>query len=61
VEKITCHKYINGNKLPSGTHYRDVKLNAHDEIALIYGILPANIPSKYDFHKAYDPEFIDQF
>jgi hypothetical protein len=41
--------YINGDKLPSGTDYRDVKLHAHDEIALIYGILPVNIPSKYDF------------
>jgi hypothetical protein len=41
--------YINGDKLPSGTDYRDVKLHAHDEIVLIYGILPANIPSKYDF------------
>src|ERR671933_1807651 len=41
--------YINGNKLPNGTNYRDVKLHAHDEIALIYGTPPANIPSKYEF------------
>jgi hypothetical protein len=41
--------YVNGNKLPTGTNYRDVKLHAHDEILLIYGTLPANIPSKYDF------------
>jgi hypothetical protein len=41
--------YISGNKLPTGTNYRDVKLHAHDEIALIYGTPPANIPSKYDF------------
>ena len=41
--------YINGNKLPNGTSYRDVKLYAYDEIALIYGTPPANIPSKYDF------------
>jgi hypothetical protein len=39
--------YINGHKLPTGTNYRDVKLHAHDEIALISS--PANIPSKYDF------------
>jgi hypothetical protein len=43
--------YINGNKLPNGTNYRDVKLHAHDEIALIYGTPPANITSKYDFPK----------
>ena len=41
--------YINGNKLPTGTNYRDVKLHAHDEIALIYGTPSVNIPSKYDF------------
>ncbi|MGA9844677.1 MAG: hypothetical protein WBQ25_20440 [Nitrososphaeraceae archaeon] len=36
--------YINGNKLPTGTNYRDVKLHAHDEIALVYGTPPANMP-----------------
>jgi hypothetical protein len=41
--------YINGNKLPNGPNYRDVKLHAHDQIALIYGIPPTNIPSKYVF------------
>ena len=40
--------YVDGNKLPNGTNYRDVKLHAHDEIVLIYGT-PSNIPSKYDF------------
>jgi hypothetical protein len=41
--------YINGNKLPIGTNYRDIKLHAHDEITLIYGTPPSHIPSKYDF------------
>ena len=41
--------YINGNKLPTSTNYRDVKLHAHDEIALIYGTPPANMPSRYEF------------
>lgn len=41
--------YINGNKLPNGPNYRDVKLHAHDQIALIYGTPPTNIPSKYVF------------
>ena len=30
--------YINGTKVPDGTNYRDIKLNAHDEIAIVYGI-----------------------
>jgi hypothetical protein len=44
--------YINGNKLPNGTNYRDIKLHAHDEIALNYGRPPDStdsIPSAYDF------------
>jgi hypothetical protein len=41
--------YVNGNKLLNGTNYRDVKLHAHDQIALVYGTPPTNIPSKYDF------------
>jgi hypothetical protein len=41
--------YLNGNKLSSGTNYRDIKLHAHDEIALIYGAPPSHIPSKYEF------------
>jgi hypothetical protein len=43
--------YINGHRLPSATNHRDVKLHAHDEIALIYGIPLANIPSTYEFPK----------
>jgi hypothetical protein len=43
--------FINGNKLPNGTNYRDIKLHAHDEIALIYGTPPTDIPSKYDFQE----------
>jgi len=42
--------YINGTKVPTGTNYRDIKLHAHDEIAIVYGILPpSTIPSRYDF------------
>jgi hypothetical protein len=40
--------YVNGNKA-GGTNYRDIKLNAHDEIAIVYGIAPTTIPSKYNF------------
>jgi len=42
--------YINGlTKVPDGTNYRDIKLNAHDEIAIVYGIPPSTIPSNYKF------------
>ena len=43
--------YINGSKVPNGMNYRNIKLHAHDEIALVYGkpLQPANIPSAYDF------------
>jgi len=41
--------YINGTKVPDGTNYRDIKLNAHDEIAVVYGTPPSIIPSSYKF------------
>jgi hypothetical protein len=43
--------YINGSKVPSGKNYRDIKLHAHDEIALVYGRPPQpdSIPSTYNF------------
>lgn len=43
--------YINGSKAPSGINYRDIKLHAHDEIALVYGRLPQpnSIPTTYNF------------
>ncbi len=41
--------YVNGTKVPSGTNYRDIKLHAHEEIAIIYGEPPSNIPSSYSF------------
>jgi hypothetical protein len=43
--------YINGSKVPSGVNYRDIKLHAYDEIALVYGRPPQpdSIPSTYNF------------
>jgi len=41
--------YINGVKVPTGVNYRDIKLGAHDEIAIVYGSPPFSIPSKYNF------------
>ncbi len=41
--------YVNGTKVPNGTNYRDIKLHAHDEIAIVYGLPPSTIPSSYKF------------
>jgi hypothetical protein len=41
--------YVNGTKVPSGTNYRDIKLDPHDEITIIYGTPQLNIPSSYSF------------
>lgn len=48
-EKVVPIVYVNGKKVPSTVNYKDVKLNAHDEIAVIYGTPPKSIPSKYSF------------
>ncbi len=45
----TLTVYVNGGKVPSGTNYRDLKLGAHDEIAIVYGTPPSTIPSRYVF------------
>ena len=45
--------YINGTKVPSTTNYRDIKLSAHQQIAIAFGKPPAqmssSIPSTYKF------------
>jgi hypothetical protein len=41
--------YINGSKVSSTINYRDIKLSPHQEIAIVYGIPPDNIPSTYDY------------
>jgi hypothetical protein len=51
----TLTVYVNGHKI-SGMNYRDIKLNAHDEIAIVYGKSPTQqstttIPSNYIFPK----------
>lgn len=49
--KNTPSVYVNGNKVVNtGANYRNsIKLNAYDEIAIVYGKPPNNIPSKYNF------------
>lgn len=39
--------YINGQK--ASTNMEDIKIDPHDEIAIIYGNKPAIIPSSYQF------------
>jgi hypothetical protein len=46
----TLSVYVNGSKA-SAVNYRDIKLNSHDEIAIVYGKPPDTIPSSYPFQK----------
>jgi hypothetical protein len=39
--------YVNGNEIPG--NYRDIELDAHEEIAMIYGTPPNSIPASYQF------------
>jgi hypothetical protein len=43
--------YVNGNKINTDTNYRNINLNAHDQIAIVFGRAPSKIPSTYDFQK----------
>ena len=52
----TLSMYVNGVKVPTNTDFRNVNINARDEIALIFGQIPK--PIKYlrdiNFNKGYD-------
>jgi hypothetical protein len=43
--------YVNGNKINGDTNYRNVNLNEHDQIAIVFGRPPYKIPSTYNFQK----------
>jgi hypothetical protein len=47
--KNTLSVYVNCVKAPPGVNYRDIKLGAYHEIAIVYGSPPLIIPSKYNF------------
>jgi hypothetical protein len=48
----TLNMYVNGVKVPTNTDFRNVNINAHDEIALISGQIQADkIPSRYQFQQ----------
>ena len=45
----TLSVYVNGHKV-AASNYRDIKLNSHDEVAIVYGSKPPkNVPSTYNF------------
>lgn len=41
--------YLNGEIVKNATNFRDMVLNPHDEIAIIYGEHPSFIPKSYSF------------
>ncbi len=47
----TMSIYVNGTKTNGNTDYRNTNLNEHDQIAIVFGRPPPNIPSTYDFQK----------
>jgi hypothetical protein len=47
-KNVTLSVYVNGNKV-SSLDYRNIKLNSHDEVAIVYGKPPDTIPSRYHF------------
>jgi hypothetical protein len=47
----TLNVYVNGKQVDTGTDFRKIPINAHDEIALIYGKPPDSIPSSYRFQE----------
>ena len=50
VTNNTLSVYVNGNKVPTDMDYRSINLNAHDEIVIVYGVMPSDkIPSNYEF------------
>jgi hypothetical protein len=45
----TLNVYVNGKNVTAGNDYRQIPINVHDEIAIIYGKSPDSIPSSYKF------------
>jgi hypothetical protein len=43
--------YVNGNKIKADASFRNINLNEHDEIAIVFGKPPTTIPSTYGFEK----------
>jgi hypothetical protein len=43
--------YLNGNKINGEANYRDINIQEHDQIAIVFGRPPSKIPSTYEFPK----------
>jgi len=43
--------YVNGNKINGEADYRNINLQEHDQIAIVFGKPPSKIPSTYGFPK----------
>jgi hypothetical protein len=43
--------YINGKKVTAGSDLRQIPINSHDEITIVYGTPPDDIPSRYAFQE----------
>lgn len=49
TDNRTLDVYVNGDKVSAERDYTQIIINAHDEIAIIYGKPPGSVPSKYNF------------
>ena len=47
----TMSVYVNGNQINGNTAYRNINLNEHDQITIVFGRPPPKIPSTYEFQK----------
>src|SRR5919199_1771201 len=47
----TMSVYVNGNKINGNTDYRNINLNEHDQITIVFGRPQPKIPSTYEFQK----------
>jgi len=43
--------YVNGNKINGELNYRNINIQEHDQIAIVFGRPPSKIPSAYEFPK----------
>ena len=43
--------YVNGNKINGEADYRNINMQEHDQIAIVFGRPPSKIPSTYEFPK----------
>jgi hypothetical protein len=47
ISTNTPKSYVNGKEFTGD--YRQIQINAHDEIVLVYGLPPDSIPTSFDF------------